>query len=258
MSTEHHKKAASSTASAPSSAEAPLSMPAAPAQRRAAGTVSRSTCLLLVCLALFCGLLLGNLMPYILGDTVSLLRGCSSRPVPPVGQSSFPAVTPAPPAPAAPAAADSGGTADAMLTPEQKHIAHLEQAVAAGSGTEAAWVALGNAYFDTHQPAKAIHAYTRALAINPANANVFTDLGIMYRENGQLQEALNSFAKAIQYDPRHEHARFNMGVVLLFDLKRNNEAKKVWQELLQLNPGATAPDGQPLANLIRQCDAPAF
>lgn len=254
MSTESNDKPLSSPSPASSPSEPPLSMaPAAPAaEGRAPATVSRSTCLLCVCLALFCGLLLGNLMPHMMGDVVALVQGGSPRPVPPVGQSGAAGTAPDLPVPVtekAPAAA---------LTPEQKHIAHLEQAVASGKGTEAQWISLGNAYFDTQQPAKAIHAYTQALAINPANANVLTDLGIMYRENGQLQEALKSFGKAIQYDPRHEHARFNMGVVLLFDLRRGGDAKKVWQELLLLNPGAKAPNGQPLADLIRQCDAPAF
>lgn len=137
-----------------------------------------------------------------------------------------------------------------------EHIGHLEKSLAADPQDVARWTELGNAYFDTHQPLKAIMAYERSLALQPGNPNVLTDLGIMYRESGRPEKALECFDKAMRADPSHEHARFNKGIILLFDLHRHAEAKAVWQELLRMNPRATAPDGTGLRTLIEQCDKP--
>ena len=132
----------------------------------------------------------------------------------------------------------------------------LEKSLAANPQDVARWTELGNAYFDMHQPLKAIEAYERSLALRPGDPNVLTDLGIMYRESGQYELALRSFDRAMRADPTHENSRFNKGIVLLFDLHRHAEAKAVWQELLRMNPRATAPDGTGLRTLIEQCDKP--
>ena len=131
-----------------------------------------------------------------------------------------------------------------------KAITALEAEVQKNDTNGEAWTRLGNLYFDTNQVKKAIDAYTRALAILPADADILTDLGVMYRLDKQPDNAIESFEKAIQTNPRHETARLNKGIVQLFDLGRTADALQTWQELLTMNPEAMTANGQPLRNLV--------
>jgi cytochrome c-type biogenesis protein CcmH/NrfG len=130
-------------------------------------------------------------------------------------------------------------------------IAAMEQTVMADPKNAQNWTELGNLYFDTGQSRKAASAYERSLAIAPDNADVLTDLGIMYRELGEFDKAVSSFRRASSVNPRHENAMFNEGVVLYFDLKRKDDAMKAWLRLLAVNPGARAPDGQTVSDVIK-------
>jgi predicted Zn-dependent protease len=116
----------------------------------------------------------------------------------------------------------------------------------------AAWVTLGNLYFDTDQPAKSIEAYSRALEINPGNPNVLTDMGVMHRALGEHQKALGAFARAIEADPRHETARMNTGVVLLHDVGDRDGAIRAWQDLVRINPQARNAEGVLISEVIMQ------
>lgn len=124
--------------------------------------------------------------------------------------------------------------------------------VALNPGDGAAWVTLGNLYFDTDQPAKSIEAYSRALEINPGNPNVLTDMGVMHRALGEYQKALDAFARAIEVDPRHETARMNTGVVLLHDVGDRDGAIRAWQDLVRINPQARNAEGVLISEVIMQ------
>ncbi len=115
-----------------------------------------------------------------------------------------------------------------------------------------AWVRLGNLYFDTNNYEKAIRAYNKSLVLKPNNADVLTDLGVMYRRAGKPHEAVKAFQAAVRIDPEHEIARFNMGIVLLHDLKDREGALRAWEELVRMNPSAKAPNGQPLKDYIKR------
>ena len=129
-------------------------------------------------------------------------------------------------------------------------IAALEREVAANPSNVAAWISLGNNYFDTEQPEKSIQAYNKALELAPNNANVWTDLGVMYRRSGRPQEAIKAFDKAIEADPKHETSRFNKGIVLMHDLNDIKGAIAAWEGLLQINPVAVAPSGQSVDQMV--------
>lgn len=139
---------------------------------------------------------------------------------------------------------------DSYTLPKQQELAALEKEVATNPENQNAWMALGNLYFDTHKYSQAIKAYTTYLELNPDNADVWTDLGVMYRRNKQPEEAVRSFDEAIKRDPRHEQARFNKGIVLMYDLNKKNEARAVWEELYRLNPYFKAPDGQTIKQIL--------
>ncbi|MDX9786000.1 MAG: tetratricopeptide repeat protein [Desulfobacterales bacterium] len=132
------------------------------------------------------------------------------------------------------------------------HIAALEETVAKEPNNAAAWIELGNLFFDAQQVEKAIHAYETAVKIQPENADVWTDLGVMYRRKGDAKQALAAFNKAQALDPRHEISLFNAGVVLMHDLHQPQEAKAVWEKLIQVNPAAKTPSGQSVRELVEK------
>ena len=129
-------------------------------------------------------------------------------------------------------------------------ISELEKETALHPDNVAAWVQLGNLYFDANQVDKAISAYKRSLALVPGNADVLTDLGVMYRRKGHPREAIEAFDRAIQVNPRQEAAYFNKGVVFLHDLNDRENAIKAWEELLRVNPMAKVQSGELVMELV--------
>lgn len=105
-----------------------------------------------------------------------------------------------------------------------------------------AWVQLGNNYFDSNQPMKAIEAYGKALEIDGNDANVLTDLGVMYRRVGWYDRAVDSFTKANQIDPQHATSLFNLGIVYLNDLNDKAKAREAWTRFLKISPTGKGAD----------------
>jgi cytochrome c-type biogenesis protein CcmH/NrfG len=120
----------------------------------------------------------------------------------------------------------------------QARIARIQAAVLANPKDHDAWVALGNEYFDSHQPQKSVDAYAKALSLQPKDPNVLTDQGVMYRALGQFDKALGCFQQANKLEPTHVQSLFNMGVVYSADLHKPDEAAKAWNKVLTLAPGS--------------------
>ena len=135
---------------------------------------------------------------------------------------------------------------------KDKMLAALETEVKKNPQNVSAWTQMGNLYFDNKKYQKAISAYQKSVEIEPDNANVITDLGVMYRRAGQSKEAVEAFERAMQVDPKHEISRFNKGIVLLHDLNDLEGAIKAWEELIEVNPFAMAPNGQSVDEMIRR------
>ncbi|MDR1947136.1 MAG: tetratricopeptide repeat protein [Desulfovibrio sp.] len=146
-----------------------------------------------------------------------------------------------------------GGVADMGKNKERlQHIFKHEEEVRGDPGNVEAWKALGNLYFDAGEAAKSVNAYNRALELQPGDPDVLVDCGVMYRELRQYDKALEYFNKALAVNPRHEHALFNSGIVLYFDLDRKDEALTAWRSLERINPEAKAPNGAKLADMIEK------
>jgi cytochrome c-type biogenesis protein CcmH/NrfG len=129
-------------------------------------------------------------------------------------------------------------------------LRELEEAVGKNPQNLHAWIQLGNQYFDGNKPREAIRAYERALSIKGDNPDVLTDMWIMYRQLGDFEQAAQHFTRAGKINPLHEQSRFNLGVVLFFDLHRKDEARKVWRALVGINPEARTPDGALLRTML--------
>jgi len=197
-----------------------------PASAEAGGSlVKRSTCIILVVMALLVGAFVGN--------TVTMLY---------MGQRQGGAPAQA----SATAPAPSGGDAATLARLEQETAAHPTDANA--------WVDLGNYCFDNGLAEKAVVAYEHALELSPMRADVWSDLGVMYRRTSRFNKAIEAFGQAAKIDPAHTTSRYNMGVVYYFDLNDKANALKIWKGLLADDPQARTPDGRPLADLIGEAE----
>ena len=134
-------------------------------------------------------------------------------------------------------------------------IASLEAETSRNPDNVEAWTQLGHAYFDSDQYGKAIFAYNKSLELLPGNLNVMTDLGVMYRRNGNPEMALQTFDKVLSINPRHEQARFNKGVVQLYDFNDTKAAIESWSELVRVNPLSKTPAGGLVSDLVKDLEA---
>jgi tetratricopeptide (TPR) repeat protein len=148
-------------------------------------------------------------------------------------------VVPAPLAPTAQAPSNAMPGASPENLALQQTMFAAQQAVERDPKNLQAWIALGNGYFDTHQPEKAIEAYAKALELNPHDPNILTDQGIMYRATGAFDKAIANFEKANKINPKHVQSLYNLGIVYAHDLNAKDKALKAWNKVI-----ATAPTSQ--------------
>jgi len=135
-------------------------------------------------------------------------------------------------------------------TADMNTLSSLKAATASNPTDSNAWIKLGNYCFDHNLPGEAVTAYERALELKPMSVGVWSDLGVMYRRTQQFQKAIDAFTQAATLDKKHIVSRFNMGIVYLHDLNDKVNAKRIWQEVLSIDPNAKTPGGQPVADLI--------
>jgi len=126
----------------------------------------------------------------------------------------------------------------------------LELRLDQNPGDQDSWEQLGNLYFDTNNPQKAIDAYTKYTELNPNNPDIWTDLGVMYRRAGQFSQAVAAFDRAIEINPDHPQSWFNKGIVYLHNLNKPDEAVKAWEELVKLAPDFKGPGGQSIQQMV--------
>ena len=117
-----------------------------------------------------------------------------------------------------------------------QEIAQLEELLKRDPQNLQALIALGNAYFDANQSRKAIDAYTKALAIDPKNADVRTDMAIMYRNLKDYDRAIQEFRQAAKDNPGHVNSKFNIAIVMQYDKKDIPGAIAAWEEFLKIEP----------------------
>jgi tetratricopeptide (TPR) repeat protein len=118
----------------------------------------------------------------------------------------------------------------------QTAIANLRKILANDPNNYQALVQLGNAYYDTNQPAQAVEFYEKALAIDGSSADVLTDLGSMYRSLKRFNDAISRFRRATELNPRHPNSRYNLGLVYVYDLQDYQKGIEAWEGLLAVDP----------------------
>jgi len=138
-------------------------------------------------------------------------------------------------------------------TDYQSRIAEAEKIVAKEPRNVQAWIQLGNDYYDTEQPQKAISAYSKALELNPTNTSVLTDQGVMFRRVGWYDKAIANFEKAQSIDPTHLQSLYNLGVVYAEDLKQPDKAIQAWTRYLALD--SISPTAQQIKRMVDELKA---
>jgi tetratricopeptide (TPR) repeat protein len=126
----------------------------------------------------------------------------------------------------------------------------LEARAVNNPADHAAWVQLGNAYFDSDMPEEAIEAYQKALNIKPKDANVLADQGVMYRRLGLLEQAEECFNQALNVNPKHLPVLYNLGVLYRYDMHDYKKAKAAWEKFLNVNPNGD--DAERVRNELRE------
>jgi tetratricopeptide (TPR) repeat protein len=138
---------------------------------------------------------------------------------------------------AIPAAIDHSHKLDDAQGPDYNGLIEEYRATLADDPDNlSALVALGNAYFDSHQWKKAIAVYEHVLRIDPHHSDVRTDMGTALRTLGMTDRALAEYRFALEHDPSHLNARYNMGIILAYDKKDIRSAIRLWEEVLNIAP----------------------
>jgi tetratricopeptide (TPR) repeat protein len=96
-------------------------------------------------------------------------------------------------------------------------------------------IGLANLEFDSGQWDKAIEYYSRAIAIDPRNADVRVDRAIAYHATGKNDIAQKDLLQVTRERPDHKNAWLNLGVVSR-ELGDRAQAIRAWERYLELDP----------------------
>jgi tetratricopeptide (TPR) repeat protein len=114
-------------------------------------------------------------------------------------------------------------------------VGDLEAAIKKDPTNPDLYVALGLAYFDRNDSARALDAFQRAVKMNPRSAEAHNWLGVALSDKSDLPGAIAAFKKAIALDPKYGRAYTNLGSALATsgDL---TQAVQVFEKALALEP----------------------
>lgn len=118
----------------------------------------------------------------------------------------------------------------------QAQLEKFQEQIRENPGDPVAYVQAGNLLYDNDLFEKALEYYNKAIEIGGENADVLTDAGICHRRLGRPEKAVEYFRRARKADPNHRNSAYNLGVVLLHDLKDKEAAAEAWREFLKLEP----------------------
>ncbi len=142
----------------------------------------------------------------------------------------------------APGPAPAGAGATPSLPSVEKLVAELEQRVRAAPGDLEGWSRLARAYQLIDQPAKAVLAYQRALALDEASAELqagFAEASIEAAGGIVTEAAGKALDRALELEPANPRARFYQGLALVQRGERQ-KALDLWAALIGDTP-ADAP-----------------
>ena len=102
---------------------------------------------------------------------------------------------------------------------------------------DSSWVLLGAALDGLGRESEAIHAYERAVGINPKNAEAHRELGLAHLKNKQIDAGIASLKRSLDLDPKNAETWRNLGTAYVA-ANRTDEAAKAFQKFQELQGGA--------------------
>jgi Flp pilus assembly protein TadD len=107
----------------------------------------------------------------------------------------------------------------------------LEAVVASGEGDWRTFSALGSAYDQQGQYAKARESYQKALAMEPNQISVLNNLGMSYALEGNLKQAETTMRSAMALPAGEKNPRIRQNLALVVGLQgRFEESRKIASE----------------------------
>ncbi|MFQ3597130.1 MAG: tetratricopeptide repeat protein [Chloroherpetonaceae bacterium] len=106
-----------------------------------------------------------------------------------------------------------------------------------------------NLYDDAKEHATAAQLYARYLELDPQNADARVDYAISLLNQGLQRQGVTEMRRVVDEHPTHQKAHLNLGI-LYAQIERWDEAKKLWQTALKLNPNNDA--GKRAAELLNR------
>jgi len=115
-------------------------------------------------------------------------------------------------------------------------IEDLKETVREDPKDLAAWLKLGDIYFDYNRYREAIGAYARYLSIKPEDSDTRTKMGMMLRGLEDFDGAIENFKRAAQLNPGHAESRFQLGALFIVEKKDVNGTIAAWEDYLKVAP----------------------
>jgi len=97
------------------------------------------------------------------------------------------------------------------------------------------WSNLGMALQIAGNSEAALHAFQKAISLDPDHMEAHNNSGYILRELGQPGEAIRFFRKALEINSAYADAHYNLGLAF-FDLKEMDQAKKAFEQTLRVAP----------------------
>jgi tetratricopeptide (TPR) repeat protein len=111
----------------------------------------------------------------------------------------------------------------------------MEDSVTLAPESSKNWEALGKLYIHTKQNHQAIHAFSKAVELDPLNPDSLLSLASSYRAAGEIQDALDCIEKAIELNVKPEKALLLRGEISR-DLGNLNDSIDYSKRALKANP----------------------
>ena len=118
-------------------------------------------------------------------------------------------------------------------------VSQLEASIKRDPANSKLYVALGLAYWDKRDSARALEAFQQAVKVGPRSAEAHNWLGVALADKSDFPGAIAAFKKAIALDPEYGRAYTNLGSVLAKS-GESVEAVAVFQKALALEPNSEA------------------
>ena len=94
-------------------------------------------------------------------------------------------------------------------------------------------------YQQEDEPQKAIKHFQRVTELNPTDAEAFFNVGVLLVGANQLEKAETAYKTGIELQPKSIEGQFNLGAFYEFHKKDLPQAKKHYQNYLQLGGADT-------------------